>query len=56
MIHKQQKNYIKTSKTHHNQSERPVSMLIAQMNAALLHPCNFTNEYNTETRFSSIWD
>ena len=36
MIHKQQENYIKNIKTHHNQSKRPIAMLDVQMNTALL--------------------
>ena len=56
MIHKQQENYIKNHKTHHNQSKRPVTMLNAQMNTALLHRCGYTIEYNAKTRISCIWD
>ena len=47
---------LKTIKTHHNQSKRPVTMLNAQMNTALLRRCSYTIEYNAKMRFSSIWD
>ena len=56
MIHKQEKNYIKNIKAHHNQPKRPATMLNAQMNTALLHRCSYTSKYNVKTRFTCIWD
>ena len=47
---------LKTIKTHHNQSKRPVTILNALMNTPLLHRCSYTGDYNAETRFSCIWD
>ena len=52
MIHKWQKNYNKTIKTHHNQSRRPASILNALINTTLLHRCSNASQYNVKTRFS----
>ena len=47
---------LKTIKTHHDQSKRPVTIQNALINTTLLHRCSYTSEYNAETRFSCIWD
>ena len=47
---------LKTIKTHHNQSKRPVTILNAQMTTALLHRCSYTSKYNAKTSFSCIWN
>ena len=45
---------LKTIKTHHNQSKRPVTLQNALINTTLINRCSYTNEYNAKTRFSCI--
>ena len=55
MIHKQQKIYMKTIKTHHSQSKIPATMLKAQMNTAFVHR-SYISKYNTKTGLACMGD
>ena len=45
-----------TKQAENETGKRPVTMLNALMNTALLHRCSYTSEYNAKPIFSCIWD